>query len=149
FFSCLLFGGIQKTNAQTGNGTGFATAQEAVDALVAAAEKYDEKRLQEILGPDSNDIINTGESARDREMATEFETPARAKQSLTKGANNANRMILNIGSDGWQFPVPLIKLAGKWYFDTKVGRQEVLLRRIGRNELDAIEICQGYVEAQY
>ena len=149
-FSCLLsFGGIQQTYAQTGNGTGFATAQEAVDALVAAAEKYDEKKLQEILGPNSDDIIHTGESARDREMATEFATQARAKQSLTKDPSNANRMILNIGSDGWQFPVPLVKLGGKWYFDAKDGRQEVLLRRIGRNELDAIEICHGYVEAQY
>ena len=149
-FSCLLFfGGIQHTNAQTGNGTGFATAQEAVDALVAAAEKYDEKKLQEILGPNSDDIIHTGESARDREMAAEFAAQARTRQSLTKDPNNANRMILNIGSDGWQFPVPLVKLAGKWYFDTKDGRQEVLLRRIGRNELDAIEICHGYVEAQY
>ena len=148
-FSCLLFGSVRQTNAQTGHGTGFATAQEAVDALVAAAEKYDEKKLQEILGPNSNDIIHTGESARDREMATEFATQAHAKQSLTKDPNNANRMILNIGSDGWQFPVPLVKVAGKWYFDSKEGRQEVLLRRIGRNELDAIEICQGYVEAQY
>jgi len=148
-FSCLLFGSARQTNAQTGHGTGFATAQEAVDALVAAVEKYDEKRLQEILGPNSNDIIHTGESARDREMATEFAAQARTKQSLTKDPKNPNRMVLNIGSDDWSFPVPLVKLGGKWYFDSKEGRQEVLLRRIGRNELDAIEICHGYVEAQY
>jgi DUF2950 family protein len=149
-FSCLLgFGVTQQTEAQTGHGTGFSTAQEAVDALVAAAEKYDEKKLQEILGPNSNDIIHTGESARDREMATEFAAQARAKQSLTKDPKNSNRLILNIGNDAWTFPVPLVKLAGKWYFDSKEGRQEVLLRRIGRNELDAIEICRGYVEAQY
>jgi hypothetical protein len=148
--SCLLlFGGIPQTNAQTAKGTGFATAQEAVDALVAAAEKFDEKRLQEILGPNSYDIIHTGEPARDREMATEFAAQARTRQSLTKDPHNANRLILNVGSDGWPFPVPLVKLADKWYFDTKEGRQEVLLRRIGRNELDAIEICRGYVEAQY
>jgi hypothetical protein len=149
-FSCLLlFGGVQQTKAQTGKATGFATPQEAVDALVAAAEKYDENRLQEILGPNSSDIIHTGEPVRDREMATEFAAQARAKQSLTKDPKNSNRMILNIGSDAWPFPVPLVKLGGKWYFDTKEGRQEVVLRRIGRNELDAIEICRGYVEAQY
>ena len=148
--SCLLlYGGIQQTNAQTGKGTGFATAQEAVDALVAAAEKYDEKRLQEILGPDSNDIIHTGEPVRDREMSAEFAAQARTKQSLTKDPQNLNRLILNVGSDDWPFPVPLVKLAGKWYFDAKEGRGEILLRRIGRNELDAIEICRGYVEAQY
>ena len=149
-FSCfLLFGGSQQTSAQTGKGTGFATPQEAVAALVAAAEKFDEKRLQEILGPDSRDIIHTGEAVRDREMATEFAAQARSKQSLTKDPQNPNRMILNVGSDDWPFPVPLVKLAGKWYFDTNEGRQEILQRRIGRNELDAIEICRGYVEAQY
>jgi hypothetical protein len=149
FSYLLLFGGTQETKAQTDKGIGFATAQEAVDALVAAAEKYDEKKLQEILGPNSSDIIHTGESARDREMAAEFASQARAKQSLTKDPLNSNRLILNVGSDAWPFPVPLIKVAGKWYFDIKDGRQEVLLRRIGRNELDAIEICHGYVEAQY
>jgi hypothetical protein len=149
-FSCLLlFDGTQETKAQTDKGTGFATPQEAVDALVAAAEKFDEKKLQEILGPNSSDIIHTGEPARDREMATEFASQARTKQSMTKDPQNANRMILNVGSDAWAFPVPLVKVAGKWYFDIKNGRQEVLLRRIGRNELDAIEICHGYVEAQY
>ena len=149
-FSCLLFvGGTQRTNAQTGKGTGFGTAQEAVDALVAAAEKYDEKRLQEILGPDSNDIILTGEPVRDREMAAEFAAQARTKKNLTRDPHNSNRMIVTVGSDDWPFPVPLVRLAGKWYFDTKEGRAEILLRRIGRNELDAIEICRGYVEAQY
>jgi len=149
-FSCLLlFGGLQQTQAQTEKGVSFTTAQEAVDALVAAAEKFDEKRLQEILGPNSNDIIHTGEPARDREMATEFATQARSRQSRAKDPHNANRLILNVGSDAWPFPVPLVKVAGKWYFDCKEGREEVLVRRIGRNELDAIEICRGYVEAQY
>jgi hypothetical protein len=149
-FSCLLlFGGTQQTKAQMGEGTGFATAQQAVDALVAAAANYDEKKLQEILGPNSSEIIHTGEPVRDREMSTEFAAQARTKQSLTKDAKNPNRLILNVGSDQWPFPLPLVKLGGKWYFDTKEGRREVLLRRIGRNELDAIEICRGYVEAQY
>jgi len=148
--SCLLlFGGVLQTHAQTGRGTGFATAQEAVNALLAAAEKYDEKTLLEILGPNSNDIIHTGEPVRDREMSAAFAAQARAKQNLTKDPHNANRMILSVGSDSWPFPVPLVNLAGKWYFDTNEGRGEILLRRIGRNELDAIEICRGFVEAQY
>ena len=149
-FSCfLLFGGIQQTRAQTGKATGFSTAHVAVGALFGAAVNFDEKRLQEILGPDSRDIIYTGEAVRDREMAAEFAAQARSKQSLTRDPLNPNRMILNVGSDDWPFPVPLVKLAGKWYFDTNEGRQEILQRRIGRNELDAIEICRGYVEAQY
>jgi hypothetical protein len=148
-FSCLLL--MPRAGAQSGSiskGTGFATAQEAADALIAAAEKYDETALTAILGPNSYDIIHTGEPVRDKEMSIEFATQARTKQSLSKDPHNANHMILNIGDDDWPFPVPIINVSGKWYFDTNSGRQEILLRRIGRNELDAIEICRGYVEAQ-
>ena len=148
-FSCLFV--MPRAGAQSGSmskGTGFATAQEAADALIAAAEKYDETALAAILGPNSYDIIHTGEPVRDKEMSLEFATQARAKQSLSKDPHSANRMILNIGDDDWPFPVPIINVAGKWYFDTNTGRQEILLRRIGRNELDAIEVCRGYVEAQ-
>ena len=150
-FSCfLLVGDIPRAKAQTGShGTGFATAQEAADALIAAAEKYDEKTLEAILGPNSYDIVHTGEPVRDKEMAAEFATQAHAKQSLTADGKNQGHMTLNVGDDNWPFPVPIVKLGDKWYFDTKSGRQEILLRRIGRNELDAIEICRGYVEAQY
>lgn len=130
-------------------GTGYATPQAAVDALIVAAEKYDEKALASILGPNSYDIIHTGEPVRDREMATEFASQARTKQSLARDPRNPARMILNVGNDEWPFPLPLIKFQGNWYFDTKDGREEILVRRIGRNELDAIEICRGYVEAQY
>jgi hypothetical protein len=149
--SCLLVvGGLQQTSAQIGaRGTGFANAQEAVDALVVAAEKFDEKSLEAILGPNSYDIIHTGEPARDAEMAKEFAAQSRTKQSLSRDPRNPNRVVLNVGNDEWPFPVPLVRVADKWYFDAKEGREEVLLRRIGRNELDAIEICRGYVEAQY
>ena len=153
FVLLCLFVVSPRTNAQTNNasskGTGFATPQEAVDALVAAAENYDEKKLEAILGPNSSDIIHTGEPVRDKEMSTQFATQARAKQSLTKDPHKPNQMTLNVGSDDWPFPIPLIKVGSQWYFDTKDGRGEILLRRIGRNELDAIEICRGYVEAQY
>ena len=151
--SCLLLiGGLTRVRTQTTNatrGTGFATAQEAVDALVAAAEKYDEKSLGAILGPNSYDIIHTGEPVRDKEMAAEFATQVRTKQSLTNDSKQRGRIILNVGSDDWPFPIPIVNTGGKWYFDTTVGHAEILLRRIGRNELDAIEICRGYVEAQY
>ena len=137
----------QSTNAS--RGTGFAMAQEAVNALIDAAAQYDTKALGAILGPSSNDIINTGEPARDKEMAAEFAAQARAKQSLVSDSKHPGRMTLDVGADNWSFPVPLVKLGGKWYFDSKSGRQEILLRRVGRNELDAIEICRGYVEAQH
>ena len=147
----LLLDGVPRSQAQmaASHGTGFATTQEAVNALVEAAAQFDTKAIAAILGPSSYDIINTGEPARDKEMATEFATQARTKQSLTADPKHPGRMILNVGDDNWPFPIPLVKIAGKWYFDTTAGRQEVLFRRIGRNELDAIEICRGYVEAQH
>jgi Protein of unknown function (DUF2950) len=137
----------QSTNVS--HGTGFPTAQEAVSALIDAAAQYDTKALATILGPNSYDIINTGEPARDKEMAAEFAAQARAKESLVTDPKHPGRMTLNVGSEDWPFPVPLVKLGGKWYFDGSAGRKEILLRRVGRNELDAIEICRGYVEAQH
>ena len=126
----------------------FETPQQAADALIEAAEKFDVSALEEILGPDGRDIIPTGEPARDREQATSFAAQAREKNSVDVDPKSANRAILSVGKDDWPFPVPIIKKSGKWFFDAKAGRQEILYRRIGSNELDAIEICHGYVEAQ-
>jgi hypothetical protein len=149
--SLLLFNHEPRTRAQgsASYGTGFATAQEAVNALIDAAANFDEKTMAAILGPGSYDITHTGEPARDKENSIQFATEARAKQSLVSIPRQPNRMTLNVGEDEWPFPVPLVKVAGKWYFDTRAGRQEILLRRVGRNELDAIELCRGYVEAQH
>jgi Protein of unknown function (DUF2950) len=102
--------GIPRATAQTTKGTGFATAQAAVDALLDAAQKYDDKALASILGPNSYDIIHTGEPVRDKEMAIEFATQARAKQSLSSDPKHPDRMILNVGSDDWPFPIPI----GPW-----------------------------------
>ena len=127
----------------------FATADEAAEALIAAAEQYDKDALLAILGPDSRDIIDTGEPAVDRETATEFVSQARAKKVISVDPRNRNRATLVIGNDSWPFPIPIVKRTGKWFFDTKAGRQEILYRRIGRNELAAMEICRGFVEAQH
>ena len=130
-------------------GKSFATAQEAADALIAAAEKFDQEALTDILGPDSYDIIHTGEPARDREVAQKFAEQARIKTSVKLQPKNPRRAILEIGDDDWPFAVPIVKVGPSWYFDSKAGRQELLYRRIGGNELDAIAICQHYVEAQH
>lgn len=141
------------TNAQTTSGTSqrgkaFNSAQQAADALIDAAEKYDEATLTEILGPGSYDIIHTGEPARDGERSKEFAAQARAKMSV--GLNRAKtRATLIVGNEDWPFPVPIVKVGKNWFFDTKAGRQELFFRRIGSNELDAIQICRGYVEAQH
>jgi hypothetical protein len=127
----------------------FATAEEAANALIDAAEKYDELGLAEILGPDSYDIIHTGEPARDREVAQKFAEQARIKKAVKLQPKNPHRAILEIGDDDWPFAVPIVKVGTRWSFDSKAGRQELLYRRVGGNELDAIAICRGYVEAQH
>ena len=127
----------------------FGTAEEAANALIDAAEKYDETALAEILGPDSYDIIHTGEPARDREVSQKFAAQARIKTKVSYNPKNVRRAILQIGDDDWPFAVPIVKVGSAWSFDTKAGRQELLYRRIGGNELDAIAICRGYVEAQH
>jgi hypothetical protein len=132
----------------TQGGKTFATPQEAANALIDAAEKYDEAALKEVLGPDSYDIVHTGEPARDSEKTKEFAAHARVKMNLELNKTKT-RATMVIGAEDWPFPVPLVKAGKSWFFDTKTGRREILLRRIGQNELDAIEICRGYVEAQH
>ena len=139
----------KQTSAATAKARTFSTPQEAADALIAAAENYDVAALQEILGPDSQDIIRTDEPARDRQVANEFATRAREKKYVSIDPKSGARAFLNIGKEDWPFPIPIVKRGSKWSFDAKAGRQEILLRRIGRNELDAIQICHGFVEAQH
>jgi Protein of unknown function (DUF2950) len=126
----------------------FDTAQQAADTLIAAAEKFDERTLEEIFGPGGEDVVFTGEYAQDRQRATDFAAQAREKKSVSVNPKTGNRAFLLVGKEDWPFPVPLVKRGDQWSFDAKAGRQELLYRRIGRNELDAIDICQGYVEAQ-
>jgi hypothetical protein len=126
----------------------FDTAQQAADTLIAAAEKFDERTLEEIFGPGGEDVVFTGEYAQDRQRATDFAAQAREKKSVSVDPKTGNRAFLLVGNEDWPFPVPLVKRGDQWSFDAKAGRQELLYRRIGRNELDAIDICHGYVEAQ-
>ena len=144
---CLL--AVPVRSQTTPRGKTFATAEEAANALIDAAGKYDETALAEILGPDSYDIIHTGEPARDKEVAGKFAEQARIKTSVKLQPKNPRRAILEIGDDDWPFAVPIVKVGTTWSFDTKAGRQELLYRRVGGNELDAIQICRGYVEAQH
>lgn len=127
---------------------GFDTAQQAADALIPAAEAFDVSALKEILGPGSEDLVTSQDPVQDKNRATEFVAKAREKHSVEVDAKNPNSATLLIGNEDWPLPIPIVKRNGKWYFDTKAGREEILLRRIGMNELDALEICRGFVEAQ-
>jgi Protein of unknown function (DUF2950) len=127
----------------------FDTPQQAADALVVAAGEFDESALKEIFGPGGEDIVFSGEYPQDRRRAADFAAEAREKKSVSVDSKKGDRAFLLVGEEDWPFPVPIVKLGAKWAFDAKAGRQELLYRRIGSNELDAIEICRGYVEAQH
>ena len=126
----------------------FATAREAADTLVSASESFDVAAMKAILGPDGEDLVVTGEPVKDREAAAAFAARAREKLAVVTDPKNPNRAILSVGSGDWPLPIPIVRKSGAWRFDSKAGRQEILYRRIGGNELDAIQICRGYVEAQ-
>src|SRR5258706_11034103 len=126
----------------------FDSPQQAVAALLAAAETFDTSALEAIFGPDGDDIIHTGEPARDKKLAADFVAKAHEKQEIEIDPKHADRAGLIVGAEDWPFPVPLVERHGKWFFDSKAGLQEILNRRIGSNELDAIQVCHGYVEAQ-
>ena len=127
----------------------FDTPQQAADALVAAAEKFDEAVLKGIFGSGGDDIYLSGEYPQDRKRAADFAAEAREKKSVSVDPQKGTRAFLLVGNEDWPFPVPIVKLGAKWAFDAKAGREELLHRRIGSNELDAIDICRGYVEAQH
>jgi len=127
----------------------FATPQQAADALIDAADKFDVGVLEEIFGPDGDDIVLSGEYPQDRQRASDFAAEAREKKSVSIDPKTGKRAFLLVGNEDWPFPVPIVKVGDKWQFDAKAGRQELLYRRIGSNELDAIDVCHGYVEAQY
>lgn len=126
----------------------FDTPQQAADALVQATGKYDVPTLMEIFGPDGKDFVSSGDPVRDQNYAEEFAAKAQEKLSVNVDPKNKARAIVSVGDDDWPLPVPIIKQGTKWRFDAKQGHDEILYRRIGTNELDAIQVCRGYVEAQ-
>jgi DUF2950 family protein len=127
----------------------FDTPKQAADALIQVASNLDVAAAKEILGPDSEDIVSSEDPVMDKQRATAFANKAKEKNSIEIDKKDPNRAILVVGNDGFPLPIPIVKRKGKWSFDTKVGREEILNRRVGANELNAIEICRGFVEAQH
>jgi len=125
----------------------FATPEAAAWALILAAEQYDVPALTEILGPDGVDLVVTADQVLDRNLAASFVAAARQQTRVVRDPGK-KLATLTIGSEDWPVAIPIVEKNGRWRFDTVAGRQEILYRRIGTNELDAIEICRGYVEAQ-
>jgi Flp pilus assembly protein TadG len=126
----------------------FATPEQAAAAIVDAAEKFDVPKLLKIVGSDGKDVVLTGEFAQDRERAKEFAALARKKMQVSLDPKSQGRAYLMAGEQEWPFALPIVKHGERWSFDAAAGRQELFNRRIGSNELDAIDICHGFVEAQ-
>lgn len=136
--SSLLFAGDEKT---------FPNPKAALQALSSAVNSADiNSALTQIFGKDSSDLWNTGDPTQDQKITSRF--LQRLNENKKWVAMDATHQILYLGKDSWPFPIPLVKKGNQWIFDTAIGRQEILNRRIGGNELDAIQSAQDYVRAQ-
>jgi Protein of unknown function (DUF2950) len=124
----------------------FSSAEEASSALVAAAQKNDEKTMLEILGPAGKEIVSSGDDVEDAHSRANFVMRYQEMHRLVKEPDGTT--VLYIGAHNWPTPIPLVNKGNLWYFDTDAGRKEILYRRVGRNELSAIRICQQLVAAE-
>jgi len=123
----------------------FTGPQEAVSALVAAATNHDTNALHLIFGPELQELVSP-----DVVQATEafHRFVDRLTDKVQLATNSDSSITLEIGADNWPFPIPLVKQNDQWHFDTAAGKDEILARRIGRDELGAIDVCKAYLEAQ-
>jgi hypothetical protein len=123
----------------------FGSPQDAVNALVAAATNHDTNALHSIFGTEGHGLISPDVVQATEAFKMFVEHLTEKAQLVT---NSDSNVTLEIGADGWPFPIPLVKQDGQWFFDTAAGKQEILNRRIGRDEMGAIDVCNAYLEAQ-
>src|SRR5271167_1040600 len=126
----------------------FDSSEAAAQALIDAVDQHDSARLTAILGPQAKASLTSGDTTQDRAEQDEFVQRAHAKHRLETSRMNPNRVILAIGDEDWPFPIPIVRTNGKWSFDATQTPVEMRARLIGTHELDAIEICHGYLDAQ-
>lgn len=124
----------------------FATARQAIEALVAAARTNDITALSAILGPGSEKLLSSGDAVADATARRNFVASYDQQHKLIP--DGAERMLLEVGSNDWQMPIPVVEAAGQWHFDSVAGAQELVDRRIGRNEIHAIRTLLGVVDAE-
>jgi Protein of unknown function (DUF2950) len=126
----------------------FATPELAIDAIIQAADAG-VSALVALLGPDGKDLVDTGDAVQDQKDRADFLRLTREKKVVVKDPADTHHATILIGNDGYPFAIPLVETGGKWKWDTAEGRYEVLIRRVGSNELDTIAVCRGFVEAQF
>jgi hypothetical protein len=123
----------------------FETPDEAVQSLIDAIRKGDTKSMVSVLGPTSGPLVTSGDPVEDRRAREAFLRAYDAAHRLEAGGG---KIVLYVGADNFPFPIPVVPDGASWRFDTAAGREEILNRRIGRNELNAIQVCLAYVDAQ-
>ena len=142
-------GGILPVNLQAAEATAgqrlFASPEEAVNALQAAAAAKDQVALHAIFGPEYRDLL-TGDAVQDANNAQRFATAL--AQGCRPVPEGADKISLEVGTNNWPMPIPLVKTVGQWHFDTAAGKEEIINRHIGKDELHAIGVCRAYVTAQ-
>jgi hypothetical protein len=143
FALCLVLcsGPLSATEQKT-----FATPTEAVHALIAAIESGDQDALLAVFGDDGKDLVSSGDAVQDKNGREGFLKSYKAKHAIL--TEDANTRVLQVGTKDWEMPIPIVQEGGKWRFDTAAGKQELLYRRIGANELGAIAVCRGFIAAQ-
>jgi hypothetical protein len=124
----------------------FSSPEDASQALVTAAQSNDEKAMLDILGADGKQIVSSGDDVEDAESRANFVRKYQEMHRLAKEPDGST--VLYIGAENWPTPIPLVNKGKAWYFDTEVGKNEILYRRIGRNEMSTIRVCQELVTAQ-
>jgi hypothetical protein len=124
----------------------FSSPEEASRALVAATKDNDEKAMIEILGPDARRIVSSGDEVEDTASRANFVQKYEQMHRLVR--ESAKITVLYIGAENWPTPIPLVNIGKLWYFDSEAGKQEILFRRIGRNEMSAMRVCQELALAQ-
>jgi hypothetical protein len=145
--SVMVFAGFyQSAFAANAKQKRFKSPEEAVKTLTDAVKGNDAKELLMIFGPEGKELISSGDEVADKAGRDRFVKAYEEMNKLVK--ENDKKMILHVGSKDWPFPIPVVKKGEYWFFDTKVGKEEILNRRIGRNELNAIQVCLAYVDAQ-
>jgi hypothetical protein len=124
----------------------FDSPEDAVASLVAAVEADDVAALQTLLGPGAGDVLSSGDLVADRNARASFLRKFRLQHRFVAGG--PDDLALQVGDDDWPLPIPLVRQNGRWHFDGAAGAQELVLRRIGRNELHTIDVMRGFVAAQ-
>jgi len=138
---------VRKTAAREPAGRqSFPSAMDASQALVAALQNDDRQALLKVLGPDAKGIISSGDETEDKNNRAEFVQKYQQMHRLVTEPDGVT--TLYIGAENWPTPIPLMHTSGGWYFDTAAGKKEILYRRIGKNELNAIQVCHELVDAQ-